>query len=263
MHSRTTIGIALAIFISAIATATTGLRVGGNQNPKQTGGLQIPVVSKQLPAENGVTPVELQCENAELSAPNSLEKLVCIIRNNTNKSISAGAIYTSFTLEKSGEVFVSSSYGTFDTFLHPDFREEHQNNLILPRGESRHEDLPVSYDHGIVIKAVTMGIDYIEFADHTSLGTNQAGSRIIADTREGAVKYKNWLAQKYEQSGGSLDAIVPLLEQNQSLPQELAFQTAPEEHGARMYRNFALRTYKTKGAEGLVKHLKHTKTSGN
>ena len=106
-----------------------------------------------------------------------------------------------------------------------------------------------------------MQIDYIEFADHTSLGANQAGSRIISDTREGAAKYKNWLAQKYDQSGRSLDAITPLLDQ--PVPKELLFQTGPEEHGATMYRNFARRIYKTKGAEGLVKHLKHSRASAN
>lgn len=223
----------------------------------------IPVVANQLDLVDGVIPVELKCENAELSAPNVLEKLSCVIKNNTDRPISAGALYTSIIQEKEGMRNGSSSYGTFDTFLHPDFREDHKNNLIPPGGEYRYNDLPVSYDNGTVIKDIVVKLDYIEFADNTTLGTNQAGSQIITDARKGAAKYKNWLAQKYKESGGSLEAIVPLFENNQPLPEELQFQTGPEEHGARQYRNYALRTYKSKGAEGLVKHLKKNKTSAN
>jgi len=225
--------------------------------------ISIPVVSNQLDLVDGVIPVELKCENAELSAPNALEKLSCVIKNNTNEPISAGAVYTSIIVEKDGMRNVSSSYGTFDTFIHPDFREDHKNNLILPRGEYRYGDLPVSYDNGAVIKEIIVKLDYIEFADNTTLGTDQAGSRIITDARKGAAKYKNWLAHKYKESGESLEAIVALFENNQPLPEELQFQTGPEEHGARTYRNYALRTYKSKGADGLVKVLKQTKTSAN
>ena len=226
-----------------------------NQAPPQ-GKTFVPVDVHQLDVVDGVIPVELKCGSAELSAPNALENIPCVIRNNTNKPISAGAVYTSIILEKDGLRNVESSYGTFDTFLHPDFREDHKKNLLLPRGEYPFNDLPGSYDNGIIIKSVIVKIDYIEFADRTALGIDQAGSRIISDTRAGAAKYKNWLAKKYDQSGRSVNAILPLLEQSQALPEELAFQTGPEESGARMYRNFARRTHKSKGPEGLVTHLK-------
>jgi len=227
-----------------------------NNQAQPQGKTFIPVDADQLKVVDGVVPVELNCGSAELSAPNALEKIPCVIRNNTNKAISAGAVYTSIILEKDGLRHVDSNYGTFDTFLHPDFREDHKNNLVLPGGEYPYHDLPSSYDSGVIIKSVIVKIDYIEFADRTALGVNQAGSRIISDTRAGAAKYKNWLVKKYERSGRSVNAILPLLEQNEALQQELEFQTGPEESGARMYRNFARRTYKSKGSEGLALHLK-------
>ena len=263
MYSRATIGVALALLIISITTVTASLSVVGNQNPEKTEGLRLPVIGRQLPPENGVIPVELKCEDAELSAPNALEKLSCAIKNNTNKSISAGTIYTSFVVEKGGETIVTSDYSTFYTYLHPDFREDQRNNFILPGGERRRNELPVSFESGVVIKDVIVQIDYIEFADDTALGTNRAGARIIADTREGAAKYKNWLAQKYAQGGRSVDAIIPLLEDNQPLPEGLEFQNAAQQSGANMYRKFARRTYQTKGAEGLIRHLEKDSTSAN
>jgi hypothetical protein len=73
------------------------------------GRISIPVVTDQLGLVDGVIPVELKCENAELSAPNVLENLSCVIKNNTNKPISAGAVYTSIIPEKDGIRSVSSS----------------------------------------------------------------------------------------------------------------------------------------------------------
>jgi hypothetical protein len=141
----------------------------------------LPVVTDHLQADNGVILVELRCEAAELSAPNALEKLSCVIKNNTPSYISAGALYTSITLEKDGKPLVVSTFDTFDTFLHPDFREDHKNNLIAPRKEYRLNDLPTSYGEDTVIKGIAVKIDYIEFADNSLLGNSRGGSRIIRD----------------------------------------------------------------------------------
>lgn len=217
---------------------------------------RIPVTTHQLPANNGIIPIELMCEDAELSAPNALEKLACVIKNKTDEYITAGALHTSLTLDKEGKSIAISSYNTFDTFLHPDFRADHPNNLLPPGGTYRLDDLPSSFDASVVIKAITVRIDYAEFADNSMLGPNRGGARIIADTREGAAKYKQWLAQQYNQSRGALERIVFLLDKHQPLPEELEIQNSNQEQGASMYRNFARRTYENKGGEDLIKHLK-------
>ena len=104
-----------------------------------------------------------------------------------------------------------------------------------------------------------MEIDYIEFADHTSVGSNRAGGRIISETRDGAAKYKTWLAKKY-QARRSVAEILELL-QRDTPPTELTFESESAEHGANMYRNFARRTFKNAGAEALIQQLKRTSTS--
>jgi hypothetical protein len=221
----------------------------------------MPVVTDQLQQDNGVIPVELRCENAELSAPNALEKLSCVIRNNTNKYIAAATINISLRTEKEGKETLDSSYLTIETFGHPDFRQEHQDNLIPPGGEFPFQDAPTSYDN-IVIKGVTVRIDYIEFADSaTRLGLNRAGSRIIANIREGAEKYKNWLVKKYNESGKSINAIAPLLEKDQPIPAELDIQNGDQQQGVIFYRNYALKTFKIKGADELSKRLNQPRTA--
>jgi len=96
----------------------------------------------------------------------------------------AGAIFTTYSLQGNGQSFTDSNYGTFDTFLHADFRKTHKNNLILPGGEYPCGPLPIAYDAGVIIRSISMAIDYIEFSDHTSVGSNRAGAKIISETRE-------------------------------------------------------------------------------
>lgn len=272
MRFRITLAVATLLMAGAVAIESAAFRLGQNNDSKQnrhssisdakqTDALRLRVITNQLAVENGKIPVELKCEDAELSTPSVLVKLSCILINKTYKPIQAGALYTSINIEKERLISVSSNYTTFDTFLHQDFREQHKNNLFRPGQEYPYDILPVSYDSDVVIKGVVVGIDYIEFDDGTSAGPNRAGSQMISDTREGASKYKKWLAQRYDQAGQSLDAVIPLLDANQPLPEELRFQTSPEESGARMYRNFARRTFKKEGAAGLLRQLKNTKPS--
>lgn len=260
MPLRTISGIGLALLISAVVIATTGLKAGSKQATVQTEGLQLPIVARQLPSGKGVIPVELRCGNAELSAPNAIEKLPCVIKNNTDKYISAATVTISITLEEKGRTYSGSSFLTFDTFIHPDFREEHKNNLIAPKEEYSLQSLSESYDDAIV-KGVIAQVDYVEFADNTALGSNQAGSRIIANIRAGAAKYRDWLVEKYNRSGKSMNAIAPLLEKDQPLAEELGIQNGDQQQGAIIYRNFARKTYEAKGTEGLSKYLKQTSTS--
>jgi hypothetical protein len=215
---------------------------------------EIPVIANQLQAENGVVPVELRCENAELSAPSAIEKLSCVIKNNTNKYISAGTLYTSITMEIGGQETVVSSFDTFDTFLHSDFREERKNNLIGPGKEYILNDLPNSYDNA-VIKRINAQIDYIEFNDSSALGPDRGGSRITKNMREGAAMYKVWLVEQYKKRGKSVDAIIPLLNGTYPLQEELGFTNEEQQSGANLYRKYARRVYEDKGKEALIKNL--------
>src|SRR5438132_5560189 len=171
----------------------------------------ISVVVRQLDPENGVIPVELQCAAAQLSAPNALDRVPCILRNNTRKPITAATIAVAVTINTNGNISSSSSFLTIETLVHADIQRDHPNNLIPPGGQTPAEPVSETYDNAVIEK-VEMSVDYVEFADNATMGPDNGGSRIIADIRKGAAKYKNWLAQKYERSGMSLPAVTPLLE---------------------------------------------------
>lgn len=247
---------AILVALSVCLWMSSGVSVKTQQAQAQRDRKSIPVEIIQLDRIGGVIPVELRCADAELSAPNALETLSCVIRNNTTRDITAGTLFTTVIVESKGNTHAISGYDTFDTFVHPDFREEHKTNMIPPGGEYRLNDLPVSYDPDVVITGVTTSCDFIEFADRTTLGANHRGSRLLADIREGARKYKNWLMQKYEQSGKSIDAIIPLLDNSEPASQEQGIQNDGERSGANMYRNFARRIYRSKGADALARHFR-------
>ena len=213
----------------------------------------LPVEVKQLNEVAGVIPVELRCLDAELSSPRSIEKLTCIIKNNTTRFITAGTVEITINIERNGSILELRSYYTLDTLLHSDFREDHSNNRIPPGGEHPINELPSSYSDGVV-KSIAVGIDYIDFGDNEPAGLNRKGSQIIGDMREGASKYKRWLIKKYGENGKSIDAIIALLNTDPS-SQEVGLANSNQESGADMFRKYLLRDYKTNGAERLTKHL--------
>jgi len=244
----------LLILSGVTAVIPTSQVVQGNQESQRSERIQVPVTANQLAAEKNIIPVELRCESAQLLKQDTIEKIPCFVVNNTNKYITAATINSSIIVEAGGEISGDSDFLSLDPLGHPDFRDERRGYLIAPGGEIPIPFLATSYDGG-VIKGVLVQVDYVEFADKTMLGPNHAGSRIIADIRDGAAKYKDWLTKKYNRSGKSMSAITPLLEKDQPLPQEMESLNSHQQEGAIIYRNYARKTFETKGAEGLIKHL--------
>lgn len=253
MRLRTTICIGLVVLVSAAVIATTGLKVKSNQPAKQTEDLQLPIVAKQLPSENGVIPVELKCGTAHLIPPGRLEEFSCILKNNTNKNILATNVAYSVIFESDGKEAADTRFHTIDTFVHPDFYEA--NKSIQPGGESIIGPPGPSFYADSVIKRIEISVEYVEFEDKTTLGPNEKGAQIIADIREGAAKYRNWLAQKYDENGRSTKAITTLLQQDQPLPNELGFKNSYQEQGARAYRTRLRHIQETLGAAQIERYL--------
>ncbi len=237
-----------------IIIATGGLAA------KQTDKTLLPVAALQLPPDQGTIPVELKCGNAELAAPNEIDKISCVIRNNTKKPISAAAVLISLTVEQAGRLTLDTSYLTVDASVHPDMRAERDKSLIWPGRESTIRDTATAYESDVLIKRVRAQIDYVEFDDHTALGPNKAGSRVLADTRAGAARYKDWLQKKFRESDKSRDAIASILETEPS-PEELGLENDYQQHGVYFYQDFAKKLHKTKGAEGVLKLLGQTNSS--
>lgn len=222
--------------------------------PTQQGAQHVAVTPVQLQADQGIIPVELRCTTGLLSAPNVLESFHCVLKNNTNKAVTAANVIYSISLEQNGSEAKTSYASTIDTRLHPDFAST--SKPIGPREESGNlgPPGPISVENA-VIKGIEINIDYIELADGSTLGVDQQGSKIIRTMRDGAEKYKKWFRARYSQSGKSLSPIASLL-YDQPLPGELQLSSADEEQGAKAYRHRLKKMYENKGSSEVEKHLK-------
>jgi hypothetical protein len=213
----------------------------------------VPItITGRLQPEDGLIPVEIQCGTAHLSSPNTLERIDCSLKNNSAKSVTAANVTYSVFVQTSAGSSKQTLNRTLDALIHPDFK---LSNQLVVSGEKTDVGTPgpTSYPDGIV-ESVSIAIDYVEFEDGTRLGPDREGSRLIAETRQGAIKYKEWLQRQYKQGGNTVEAVIPLLESSRPLPQELTL-TEREEAGANAYKRGALRLEKRLGRPELDKRL--------
>jgi hypothetical protein len=218
--------------------------------PQENKEIAVDII-KQLEPTGGVIPVEIRCAPAHLTAPNQVETLDCKLKNSTSKNITAANIIYSIVLAENGSVSRDTHNSFLEALVHPDFKD--LNKLIGP-GEERFVGPagPISYP-AAVIKTVEMGIDYVEFEDGTTLGPDEQGSQITKSIRAGAAKYKGWLSRKYIQSGESAEAIIPLLQQESALPDEIGSLDQYQEIGAKAYRDSLRRACQTRGKSEVKK----------
>ncbi|MCI0559653.1 MAG: hypothetical protein MN733_14265, partial [Nitrososphaera sp.] len=209
--------------------------------------LQVEV--NQMPADNGVIPVEIKNVKTQMSDPSELTELSFAVKNNSSKAITSIAATFGLITEKNGQLFVDHHFVTSDTQVHPDIREIHHFKPLAP-GQEKYLDTPTNgYSDGRIIKGVTLNVDYIEFADNSTLGPNKMGGRIITLQREGARLYKNWLMR--ESAGKDLLSIVSSLK-NPALPREMADTSMHLRQGANIYRRHLLGAYES-GHENIEK----------
>ena len=253
MRSKLMLGTVVAALMGGSTIVVAMLISRTSQNASQNLGLQLPVLIKQLPPENGVIPVELRCQNAQLTAPDTLESVPCVVKNNTSKNIRALSTEFTVVVENNGKETPDTGFLTLETFLHPDLDKAHMHKAIPPGQERLLEPSPTSYEGG-VIKRVELKMDYVEFDDNSTLGPDENGSKLIALSRDGAAKYKEWLVKKYIDGGKSVSAIASLLNAN-DLPSELGFKHVNQSIGAKQYRTHLRDIYNSNGAAELEKYL--------
>ena len=196
----------------------------------------VPINVKQLRNDSGPIPVELVCGTVRSSAPNILDSFTCTLKNNTEKRISAANAIYSVVIEREG-IEESESYdSTIDSIFHQDFASTAK--LVNPGEESASVGPPgaISYPENVIIKRIDIHLDFVEFEDGTSLGRNSNGSKIINDMRDGAERYKRWLANTYFTRGRSYAVLTTLLNE-ENLPNELQLLNEDQNAGARAYRN--------------------------
>lgn len=216
------------------------------------------VIGRQLEPVGGVIPAEIKCGLARLSAANELAGFDCKLKNNTIKNITAAAFIESLVVrEPTGNEHLESVNSGFDTLISPDLVAT--SKAISPGEEiSLGPPGPRSFP-GATITEVRIAIDFVEFDDNTTMGPNEAGSRMIRDMRQGAAKYKEWIVRKFNDNGAVLTAIIPLLQKDQSLPGELNFASEQEETGARLYRNRLDKVYRSRGYSELDRVFRQRK----
>src|SRR5215210_2958501 len=121
MRLRIIAGIILGILLIATAIATAKLRTKNTLSITQATDTPVPVVTKQLPLENGIIPVELQCRTTRRPDPKESLVLTCVVKNNTGKAITALSVAYGFSFEGYGEEFSDGGLLTQDVLIHPDF----------------------------------------------------------------------------------------------------------------------------------------------
>lgn len=217
---------------------------------------QITTTLHPLQSENGTSPVEIRCEADPLLMPSRFEGFSCVLKNNTNKNITAANLTYSVLFDSNGTTGKDTHSLTILALTHPDFRELYQP--IAPRTERIIRSAgKVSYE-AAVIKGLEVGVDYVEFEDGTALGPNQTGSAILVDMREGAKKYKKWLAQEHIKQAKSVSPCISLLQSDQPLPNvsgEFEFKNSDEKNGAKAYRTRLKKICDTQGAAEAEKYL--------
>ena len=215
--------------------------------------VNIRVVINQLPARDGVVPVEVIQPIIVSSAPHKLDDLRYILRNNSGKPVIAAAVIRTITYEEGGENYTNSVYSTMDGAFHPDMG----GKPFIAWSQMPMESAgPVSFGEGVIIKEITLTVEYASYADQTADGSGGEGERRINAMREGARRYKSWLSQEYSRAGKVLASILPVI-QTPALPEELKLN-ADQTMGADRYRRHLLSTLQKKGAAEVESYLRQS-----
>lgn len=210
----------------------------------------VPLTAKQLDAVSGTVPVYLNCQGTILILPDTLESIPCTIKNNSGKRIRALVLGESVTVVNNGTTATELGYVTIDNFVHPDFHTEGIAQSAEPQFPS-----PSAETYSGTITQVQVHIDFVEFNDSETLGPNKTGERILAGMRDGAAKYKSWLAKQYQVNGRSSPTLVRLIEDGTPTGADLGIDSASQEQGALIYQKWLRKTYQTKGVEEILKCL--------
>ena len=208
----------------------------------------------QLPSRDGVVPLEIIQPTIVSSAPHKLDDLRYILRNNSGKAVIAAAVIRTITYQEGGKDYADSGYSTIDGAFHPDMERK---PFVAWNQMPMEAAGPLSFNEGVIIKEITLTVDYASYADQTVDGSGGEGERRIDAMREGARLYKRWLAQEYVRVGKSLASVLPLI-QSPRIPEELKLNL-DQTMGADRYRLHLLSTLQKRGAADVESYLKQTK----
>lgn len=183
--------------------------------------------------------IEAKCQ----AKPRSLESCSCQIRNGSDKDVTALAITWTVTWSNG---HIDKWYQRMDTLVREGLRPVSPNREISLQSSG---SVFATGDESI--KQVQVSVDYVEFSDKSSLGSDASGaSRHIALTRQGGKVYKDWLARVYQEQGQDL-VIAKLL--GDEFPE--ALKDSPAKEGAMIYKMWLLDVYKKQGSAAAIEKL--------
>jgi hypothetical protein len=250
MRFKLITSVLLLVVVIGVALAW---RINPKANPRvqEAKKHEVKVVVKQLETESNGVPVEIIQATATSSAPDVLDDVAYVLKNNSGKPIRAVAVTKKVLYWENGKLYGNLRYSMAD-FTFPDMADA---KPFLPGTQFRMDASgPMNFGEGTTIETVKLKIEYVQYVGAAPYGAGTEGEQRINSQRNGAKKYKEYLAKTFAEAGQSLVTVVPLLEE-QSYPEEL--KLSPDENlGADQYRRYLLKTLRTKGAVEVEKALK-------
>ena len=243
-----------AVIVMAAICIALAWRINPNANPKvqEAKNLEVKVVVQQIETTPNGVPVEIIQETARSSAPHVLDDVTFVLRNNSGKPISAVAVTKKVLYRENGKLYENLRYSMVDFSFLPDMADA---KPFMPNTQTAMEAAgPMDFGEGTIIESVKLKIEYVQYIGATPYGAGTEGEQRIKSQRNGAKKYKEYLARNFSEAGQSLVTVVPLLEE-QGYPEELKL-SQDENVGADRYRRYLLKTLRTKGAVEVEKVLK-------
>ncbi|MGB7209704.1 MAG: hypothetical protein WBD27_13660 [Pyrinomonadaceae bacterium] len=214
---------------------------------------EVSIVVKPLKVGDEIVSVDIRCEPLFITKPDTIERFNCVLVNLTGKNIRASSVRYSVISENAGKEQRSDRLDTIDTYIHPDLAEI--KKPIAP-GEKLHimASGPL-VESGSVIKRLELEPIYIEFSDGTTIDAGGRGAPMITALRDGAARYKQALRKEFQGKGNSVQAILPLLQNKESI--ELENFSGGESIGANTYRKFLLEKYEKAGVAAMSRLLEN------
>ena len=220
----------------------------------------VPVEVRQLPfdADNKAPAVEVLKPILLSKKDNEVEQFSCVVRNNSDKEITAVALaLKAVLLDSSGGESLDVNLFTTDMFIHSDIKAERGLRSILPDSSQLMQlPGPVTFEAGVLVKSVVIEVRVAMFDDDTFLGYDPTGSAIarIRAIREGASKYKEWLKAQNNDWKHAQKFLAQTLDAG-LLPSEGVLPDKQLKEGADIYRRWLTKVLRTKGVDTASAYL--------
>lgn len=190
------------------------------------------------------------------STESSLNGYRCRLRNISDRDITAVGLTWTATFSNNRAAEVSQ---TIDSRLHADIAESRGLSPMRPGDEREFRSSSVeAFGRNTSIARVSLKIDFVEFADSTTLGAENSKTykRLLLE-RRGAALYKNWLANVYRENRRDIDPVLEKLSGDE-LPPGRDLEEGGARHGAAIYRNWLRELYATSGSGAVKEVLRKT-----